>query len=278
MTALLAWPLVVEGAEAPSRHPAPGRGVSTAGLVLAVLVTMVAVPALLITPADGGPIQIDALAAPADAPRPATTAGPTTDPPDPDPVGSNPSEPSTTVARPAATDPTGAPTTTAAAPATTAGAGDPPATDPAPTAADATWEPAVSEEPAPTGPPPTVEPPTTAPPPPATVAPPPPEPPPVEPEPAAPGEPTAAQWAALRACEAGGDYTAVSPGGQYHGAYQFAPGTWDDLAVLVGRAELVGVLPSAAPPATQDAMALELWRASGPGQWPSCGHLLADDA
>ncbi|MDA3038802.1 MAG: transglycosylase family protein [Actinomycetota bacterium] len=127
------------------------------------------------------------------------------------------------------------PTTTPPAPPTT----------PAPTA------------PAPTAPKPNVPPATTAAPTPAT-------------EPTA-GEPTAAQWESLRQCEAWGDYTVVSGNGRYFGAYQFSQGTWDNIARLSGRSDLVGVRPSGASPADQDAMALALWRSTGWSSWPSCG-------
>lgn len=95
--------------------------------------------------------------------------------------------------------------------------------------------------------------------------------------PAAPssGEPTAAQWEALRQCESWGDYTVRSSNGLYHGAYQFGIGTWDNLASALGRNDLVGVLPNVASPADQDMMALELWRRSGWAPWPSCGRKAA---
>ncbi len=93
-----------------------------------------------------------------------------------------------------------------------------------------------------------------------------------EPEPA--GEPTAEQWAALRQCEASGSYTAVNANGLYHGAYQFYQPTWNGLANLAGRSDLVDVLPSQAAPADQDALALLLWQRRGNTPWPHCGlHL-----
>ncbi len=141
------------------------------------------------------------------------------------------------------------------------------------------------EEPEPDRPAPT----TTAPPVPSTpapTAPAPPEPPtaPAAPAPASPpaaasepagGEPTAAQWAALRQCEAWGDYTVVSGNGKYFGAYQFSQGTWDNVARQSGRSDLVGVRPSDASAADQDALALALWRSSGWSSWPSCGKKAA---
>lgn len=89
--------------------------------------------------------------------------------------------------------------------------------------------------------------------------------------------PTAAQWAALRQCEASGSYSIVSGNGLYHGAYQFYQQTWDGLANQAGRSDLVGVAPSEAAPADQDALALLLWQQRGTQPWPHCGaHLVSD--
>lgn len=86
--------------------------------------------------------------------------------------------------------------------------------------------------------------------------------------------PTAQDWAALRDCESGGRYEVVDPTGLYHGAYQFLPSTWDSVASR-SRPDLVGVLPSQAQPADQDAMALRLYELQGAQPWPNCGrHLL----
>lgn len=101
-------------------------------------------------------------------------------------------------------------------------------------------------------------------------------------EPAAPlvevqtgtGEPpTAADWALLRNCESSGNYNIVDASGLYHGAYQFLPSTWDGLASRF-RPDLVGVLPSRAAPADQDAMAQQLYALEGARPWPSCGRFL----
>ena len=62
-------------------------------------------------------------------------------------------------------------------------------------------------------------------------------------------------WAALRRCESGGDYGAVSANGSYRGAYQFSRSTWNSVAAR-SHPHLVGVDPAAAAPADQDAMAL----------------------
>ena len=65
-------------------------------------------------------------------------------------------------------------------------------------------------------------------------------------------------------CESGGDPTAVSADGMYHGKYQFSVATW---AAMGGSG-----LPSQAPEAEQDMRAAMLYAQSGPGQWPVCGQ------
>jgi hypothetical protein len=65
-------------------------------------------------------------------------------------------------------------------------------------------------------------------------------------------------------CESGGNPSAVSPGGQYRGKYQFSYATWQAMG---GSGD-----PAAAPESVQDAMAAKLYAASGPGQWPVCGR------
>ena len=119
-----------------------------------------------------------------------------------------------------------------------------------------------------TVPPTTVAPTTTA-------APEPAEPPagaPPAPEPTG-GGPTAEQWAALRHCESGGRYDAVSPSGRYRGAYQFSQATWDWVASFANPA-LVGVDPAASAPADQDAQAQALYDRQQASPWPHCGtHL-----
>jgi hypothetical protein len=71
----------------------------------------------------------------------------------------------------------------------------------------------------------------------------------------------AADFAAIRRCEASGDYS-LNTGNGYYGAYQFAYQTWIDLGE--------SGLPSAAPPATQDAAAYRLYQRSGWASWPAC--------
>lgn len=157
-----------------------------------------------------------------------------------------PTAPDTNQDEPAAEPETAAEATAAAetAPAATT----PPATDP----------------PAPKATTPPPPPPTEPPPPPATD---PPAPPPVT-------GLSASDLATLRSCESGGNYGAYNPAGPYMGAYQFGQSSWNSTASWLGRGDLVGMAPSDASPAVQDAMAVGLWRMSGPGQWPHCGtHL-----
>ena len=153
------------------------------------------------------------------------------------------------------------------------------------TAVPATAAPATA---APTTPAPTTAPPTTAAPTtaaPMTAAPATAEPAPVAEEAApvasepapdeiASGQPSADDWAELRECEAFGDYTIVSGNGVYHGAYQFSVRTWNAAAQAAGRPELVGVIPSEASAADQDALALNLWSRRGWAPWPHCGREL----
>jgi len=88
-----------------------------------------------------------------------------------------------------------------------------------------------------------------------------------------PGDPSEEDLAALRACEAGGDYSAVSYGGWYRGAYQFNQETWDSVASR-WNPSLVGVDPAMTSPADQDAMARALYRERGWAPWPTCGASL----
>jgi len=74
--------------------------------------------------------------------------------------------------------------------------------------------------------------------------------------------------AALRQCESGGNY-AINTGNGYFGAYQFAQATWDAVAAQF-YPDLVGVVPSDASPAEQDAMMIALHSMQGFGPWPGC--------
>jgi hypothetical protein len=80
---------------------------------------------------------------------------------------------------------------------------------------------------------------------------------------ATPSVPIPPQLAAIAQCESGGDPTAVSSNGMYHGKYQFSVATW---AAMGGSG-----LPSQAPEPEQDMRAAMLYARSGPSQWPVCG-------
>lgn len=80
-----------------------------------------------------------------------------------------------------------------------------------------------------------------------------------------------AQLARLAACESGGNPSARSSNGKYHGLYQFNQGTWNGVARSV-LPEYVNVRPSAAPAEVQDAMARALYAARGRSPWPVCGR------
>lgn len=80
------------------------------------------------------------------------------------------------------------------------------------------------------------------------------------------GDAAGLNWGALAACESGGNPTAVSASGTYHGLYQFSVATWQ----AVGGAGL----PSEASADEQTARAQMLYNRSGAGQWPHCGPRL----
>ncbi len=73
--------------------------------------------------------------------------------------------------------------------------------------------------------------------------------------------------ACVRHRESRGNYTVVNPAGPWYGAYQFARSTWNATAAHAGRYDLVGVVPSAASPADQDAMAWALYQWQGSRPW-----------
>jgi hypothetical protein len=68
---------------------------------------------------------------------------------------------------------------------------------------------------------------------------------------------------AIAACESGGDPTAVSADGAYHGLYQFDYGTWESVG---GSGD-----PAAASPKEQTYRAALLYARSGSSPWPICG-------
>jgi hypothetical protein len=76
--------------------------------------------------------------------------------------------------------------------------------------------------------------------------------------------------ACVRQHESGGRYN-INTGNGYYGAYQFLPSTWNATAKRAGRPDLVGVLPSNASPADQDAMALALYQTNGRQPWAGDG-------
>jgi hypothetical protein len=72
-------------------------------------------------------------------------------------------------------------------------------------------------------------------------------------------------FAALRQCESGGNYS-INTGNGYYGAYQFDLGTWRS----VGGSGY----PNQASPATQDALAYRLYQERGWSPWPACSARL----
>ncbi|MGY4643616.1 transglycosylase family protein [Cellulomonas sp. URHB0016] len=77
------------------------------------------------------------------------------------------------------------------------------------------------------------------------------------------GDADSLNWAALAACESGGNPGSVSGSGKYFGLYQFSVSTW---AAVGGSG-----LPSDASAEEQTARAKALYDRSGAGQWPHCG-------
>jgi peptidoglycan hydrolase-like protein with peptidoglycan-binding domain len=63
-------------------------------------------------------------------------------------------------------------------------------------------------------------------------------------------------------CESGGDPTAVSVDGLYHGKYQFSLETWGEMG---GKGD-----PAQADEAEQDRIAAKLLKQSGTTPWPNC--------
>lgn len=93
------------------------------------------------------------------------------------------------------------------------------------------------------------------------------------PAPVLPPGPSEDEWAALRQCESGGDYSITNPSGKYRGAYQFDRSTWNSVAERHAP-QLVSVDPARASRADQDAMALALYSERGARPWPQCGRHL----
>jgi hypothetical protein len=72
---------------------------------------------------------------------------------------------------------------------------------------------------------------------------------------------TGGQFAELRECESGNNYS-DNTGNGYYGAYQFSLQTWQGIGY--------SGLPSDASPSLQDQAAQQLQAQSGWGQWPAC--------
>ncbi|HEU5034712.1 MAG TPA: ubiquitin-like domain-containing protein [Mycobacteriales bacterium] len=73
-------------------------------------------------------------------------------------------------------------------------------------------------------------------------------------------------WPALANCESGGNPRAVSGNGMYRGLYQFTLGAWHGVG---GSGD-----PIDASSSEQTYRAQLLYRRSGDGAWPRCGHYL----
>lgn len=81
-------------------------------------------------------------------------------------------------------------------------------------------------------------------------------------------------WLGVRSCESHNNY-AINTGNGFYGAYQFTISSWDWVAGLIGRPDLVGVRPDLAAPWDQDRMAQALaFEVNGGGlhHWPVCGR------
>ncbi|MBX6388345.1 MAG: transglycosylase family protein [Frankia sp.] len=72
-------------------------------------------------------------------------------------------------------------------------------------------------------------------------------------------------FAKLRQCESGGNYS-INTGNGYYGAYQFDRRTWQGLGY--------SGLPHEAPPAVQDEAAYKLYNSRGWSPWPACARKL----
>jgi hypothetical protein len=86
------------------------------------------------------------------------------------------------------------------------------------------------------------------------------------PQPVSYGSGGGLNWAALAACESGGNPSAVSPDGTYRGLYQFTLGTWESVG---GTGD-----PINASAAEQTYRAQLLYERAGRAAWPVCGQYL----
>ena len=73
---------------------------------------------------------------------------------------------------------------------------------------------------------------------------------------------SSSELAKIAQCESSGNPSAISPGGTYHGKYQFSRETW---RALGGSGD-----PASAPVSVQDRLAALLLARQGPSAWPNC--------
>jgi hypothetical protein len=71
----------------------------------------------------------------------------------------------------------------------------------------------------------------------------------------------------VRYDESRGNYQAVSPNGEYMGAFQFSQPTWNYAAQAANRPDLVGVPPNTTSKADQDTVAVTLYSLDGERPW-----------
>jgi hypothetical protein len=67
-------------------------------------------------------------------------------------------------------------------------------------------------------------------------------------------------------CESGHDHNIHSPGGDYHGAFQFLKSTWQAAPMSKGEDPHVHTWK------TQAVVAVKWMHRAGKDQWPVCGH------
>ncbi len=80
------------------------------------------------------------------------------------------------------------------------------------------------------------------------------------------------QMACIRNRESHGDYSVMSRGGVYRGAYQYAQSTWNNAAGAAGRGDLVDVNPATVAPVDQDQVTIAYMDLVGLGPWGGrCG-------
>jgi hypothetical protein len=73
--------------------------------------------------------------------------------------------------------------------------------------------------------------------------------------------------ACVRETESRDEYTAVSPSGEYFGAYQIDQTTWNNTVEHAGLTSLYDVQPNEATPADQDEVAMALLEWQGTSPW-----------